>query len=69
MWKFLSGILVFISACSQDNSKLSTENLALFGFRSSRITIEGSAIKGLVKNAVVNITPLNTDGTCNTNTV
>lgn len=68
MWKLIL-ILLGVSACKQEGSKISSENLSVLGFRSSRITVEGSAIKGLVKNAVVNITPLNTDGTCSTGTV
>ncbi len=68
MWKLVLLILV-ISACKQETSKISMENLSILGIRNSRVTVEGAAIKGLVKNAVVNITPLNKDGTCDTGTI
>ena len=63
MWRTVI-FLLFFFGCKPEKSSVSKENMGVFAIRASKVTIEGSAIKGLVKNAVVNITPLNSDGTC-----
>jgi len=35
-------------------------------FRNSKLTVSGTAVKGIVKNGIVVVNPLNADGTCNT---
>ena len=44
-------------------------NLGLLGIRSNKLTVSGTAVKGIVKNAIVTINPLNTDGSCNSETI
>jgi len=38
-------------------------------FRNSKLTVSGTAVKGIVKNAIVVVNPLNADGTCNAGSV
>ena len=37
-------------------------NLSLFLFRANKLTLSGTAVKGIVKNAVVTVTPLEETG-------
>lgn len=67
-------IILFLSACKVSNSsKEDSEsifmNLGLLGIRSNKLTISGTAVKGILKNAIVTVNPLNLDGSCNSETV
>ena len=42
------------------------QSLSLLMIRNNRATISGTAVKGIVKNGIVTISPLSSDGSCNT---
>ncbi|MBK8398092.1 MAG: DUF1554 domain-containing protein [Leptospiraceae bacterium] len=44
-------------------------NLSLFLFRANKLTLSGTAVKGIVKNAVVTVTPLEENGECSKDNV
>ncbi|HNF17099.1 MAG TPA: hypothetical protein PK453_25810, partial [Leptospiraceae bacterium] len=54
---------------SGKDSESLLQNLGLTFVRSSRVTIEGTAVKGIVKQGTVTVNPVKTDGTCNTSVV
>ncbi|HNF27341.1 MAG TPA: hypothetical protein PKN56_26000 [Leptospiraceae bacterium] len=54
---------------SGKDSESLLQNLGLTFVRSSRVTIEGTAVKGIVKQGTVTVNPVKTDGTCNTSAV
>ncbi len=66
-------ILVFLlckdSAKSKEDSDSILINLSLLLRRSNQLTISGTAVKGIIKNATVTVNPLKTDGSCNTGVV
>ncbi|MCB1179029.1 MAG: DUF1566 domain-containing protein [Leptospiraceae bacterium] len=51
--------------CKQNEN--SNDPLLLLGYRVSRITLTGQAIKGEVKNGLVKVTSINSDGSCSSN--
>lgn len=56
--------------CKIENGTSSLKSdLGLFFARSNRLTVSGTAVKGIVKNGSVIINPLNKDGSCNTSRV
>ncbi len=57
----------FSNVSGDDNSIF--QNFTLTLFRNNKLTIGGTALKGIVKNATVTISPLNADGTCNNTNV
>ncbi|HRG47685.1 MAG TPA: hypothetical protein PLX69_08900 [Leptospiraceae bacterium] len=67
-------IIAFLFSCKTENqSSLDSEstflNLGLLFQRSNRLTISGVAVKGIVKNGIVTVSPLNKDGSCNSSRI
>jgi len=54
---------------SDEGSESLLQNLGLSFARSTRVTMEGTAVKGIVKQGTVTVNPVSTDGTCNTSVV
>ncbi len=44
-------------------------NLFLLNARKDRVTLSGTAVKGIIKNAEVKIHSINSDGSCNSNSI
>ncbi len=67
---FIFFLSFFISCNVDTNSKEDKvsilQNMSLLFMRNNKLTISGTAVKGIVKNAIVTVTPLNSDGSCNT---
>ncbi|MDX1961289.1 MAG: hypothetical protein SFU98_22160 [Leptospiraceae bacterium] len=59
-------LLIFILDNCETKSKNSDLelNLGLLAYRGNRISLSGSAVKGLIKKGEVNVYPLNSEGTC-----
>ncbi|MCX7998870.1 MAG: hypothetical protein N3A69_07955, partial [Leptospiraceae bacterium] len=60
-------IFLTLSFCNQikvSNQGL-LENLGLLSSRSSRVTLSGTVIKGVVRNAISEVVPLSANGECN----
>lgn len=62
-------IIISFSFCNQNNSKEDSQsflaNLGLFSVRMNRLQISGTAVKGIIKNAIVKINPIDKQGECN----
>jgi hypothetical protein len=71
MKQFLSFFLILLSlsACSKKDDKSFLENVLLLFVRKDRVTLSGAAVKGVIKNADVNVHKVNSDGTCNTKSI
>ncbi|HRG48640.1 MAG TPA: hypothetical protein PLG41_20710 [Leptospiraceae bacterium] len=61
--------LLTLPNCSKEKDKSIFESLSIATLRKDRVTLTGSAVKGLIKNADIKIHPVLSDGTCNTKTV
>ncbi|MDX1957355.1 MAG: hypothetical protein SFU98_02220 [Leptospiraceae bacterium] len=59
-------ILTTMIGCTHTKDNSIIENLSLLFFRKDRVTISGTAVKGVLKKAEVNIHKLKPDGTCDT---
>lgn len=57
-------VLPFCNQIKVSNQGL-LENLGLLSSRSSRVTLSGTVIKGVVRNAISEVVPLSADGECN----
>jgi|JI10StandDraft_1071094.scaffolds.fasta_scaffold166045_2 hypothetical protein len=53
-----------VNANESNNSVF--QNISLMLFRNSKLTVSGTAVKGIVKNGIVVVNPLSAEGTCNT---
>ena len=59
----------FLLSCgkiAEESNNSVFQNISLMLFRNSKLTVSGTAVKGIVKNGIVVVNPLNADGTCNT---
>ena len=62
-------IILILATCKASNGqkeekKSLIESLSIFFLNANRISISGQAVKGIIKNGNVDITPLNAQGTC-----
>ncbi|MDX1959808.1 MAG: DUF1554 domain-containing protein [Leptospiraceae bacterium] len=65
--KFILIILIFILSCKRDSNPTDArDNLLLLGARANKSTVTGTAIKGIIKNAIVSVYPIKSDGSCDT---
>ena len=75
MKKYFAIILVpLLLLCNKsENSKEDLDSISLNAGlllqRSGRLTIAGTAVKGILKNAKVVVNPLNPDGSCNSTSI
>ncbi len=60
-------LLTTLLQCKKSSDDSFLESLSLLFLRKDRVTISGSAVKGIIKRAEVNIHKVNSDGTCDTN--
>ncbi|HRG47684.1 MAG TPA: NHL repeat-containing protein [Leptospiraceae bacterium] len=56
------------ASLNQDDSNSILLNIGRLYQLNQRLTVSGTAVKGIIKNANVTINPLNKDGSCNTST-
>ena len=59
-------ILLSCGKIAEESNNSVFQNISLILFRNSKLTVSGTAVKGIVKNGIVVVNPLNADGTCNT---
>ncbi|MBK7057239.1 MAG: hypothetical protein IPH52_19750 [Leptospiraceae bacterium] len=59
-------ILLSCGKIAEESNNSVFQNISLMLFRNSKLTVSGTAVKGIVKNGIVVVNPLNADGTCNT---
>ncbi|MBK6604196.1 MAG: putative Ig domain-containing protein [Leptospiraceae bacterium] len=57
------------STNSEEDKNSILTNLGIMSQRSNRLTISGTAVKGIVKNAIVTVSSLNKDGSCSASSI